>query len=860
MCMRSSSGPMLGHGRHEVLGPPLLPPSPPALRRGLAPGLPQAAYGDEHLAGASSAAAASRSAARARAAACAAACGAAACSAVARAATREDSCVAEKRRRLRLWRVPWRRRPLNAAVPVLQSTGPFRLTTCSASVAAAASVDGAAAGDSDEPSGQQRWAPFAFVGTLSAGLRGRIDAASRLLLERPVQNVVALLVAAIFFSLLGLVSGRGTTLFAPGGGGETIPMLREGLAEVVDRVRQGVANVASNSHAFPRSSDMLVLLGSIAFVLPAMSRLGLSSSLLANIALGIIIGPSGFSIFQHTNWSETLAQVGVLFFLCEMGLELNLDRLKKMWRDVFVLGLGQFLLTTWVLYFMGRKVLALSRLSSLIFGSALSLSSSAFVLQILGERKERGTRHGRAAFGILLLQDLAVPLLLVLLPMLRDLNGGLIMALPALKQAVLRTILALGIASITGRLVLGKLFSFVATAGSPVALRCLCFFAIFGICYIFEAFGLPSTLGAFLAGVLLSETAYRQQVDAVISPVREDFFGVFFITVGFLIDLQLVCTRPVLVLSTVSILLLSKSFVTTVVCKAAGLSLANALQIGLTLSQAGEFSLVMLNTATSHGAFSPLQHRLLVTSMGISLAMTPFLAGLGRSLAEYMEQSKSEKQDMEMVEPDSSADVVVYGYGRIGQMITQVLDERLIRWIAFDISPAVVNAARRKDLPVFYGDCVQMTSSANFGDANQTFLSGVKMVVITSADKQSCRAAITLKKYHPDKRILAAVLDIRDAKVLEKSGVTPIMPTLPEDSMLLNLPIGVAVLNRLGYTEEIGPLIREKRLELIKQEEVARQELLDQAGLNSAGLSADFGTIARWYSGSKSSTKGTADV
>lgn len=512
-----------------------------------------------------------------------------------------------------------------------------------------------------------------------------------------------------------------------------------------------------------------------------------------------------------------------------------------------MLGLGQFLLTTWVIYWVGQHLLALSRLPAFIFGAALSLSSSAFVLQILGEQKERGTRHGRAAFGILLLQDLAVPLLLVLLPMLEDVSGGVAQALPAIKQAILRTILALGIVAFSGRLVLGKLFSFVASAGSPVALRCLSFFAIFGMCYLFEAFGLPSTLGAFLAGVLLSETAYRQQVDAVISPVREDFLGVFFITVGFFIDLHLVFTRPVLVLSTVSVLLLSKSLVTMAVSRVAGLSLANALQVGLMLSQAGEFSLVMINMATNHGAFSPLQHRLLTTAIGVSLVSTPFLANVGRGLAEYLELSRAEKEEMAL-EPDTTAEVMVYGYGRIGKMISQVLDERLVRWMAFDNSPAVVNAARRRDLPVFYGDVLQMVTTANIGDPNESMMTGVKMVVITVAEKAAMDIAIQMKENHPDVRILASVLDLSEAKFLEQSGVTPIMPTLPEDSMLLNLPIGIAVLDKLGYTEdEIGPMVREKRLELIREEEDQRQLLLDQG---AAGLSADFRSIARWYTGS----------
>ncbi|CAE8591376.1 unnamed protein product, partial [Polarella glacialis] len=393
--------------------------------------------------------------------------------------------------------------------------------------------------------------------------------------EKPMRNVAMVGAAAVFFILVGLLQAKaGVTLEA----GDAVPLLREGIWNVKERLQQGVAAVASNPHAFPSSSDTLVLLGSIAFVLPAMSRLGLSSSVLAGLMLGIIIGPSGFGIFQNTGWSETLAQIGILFFLCEMGLELNFDRLKKMWRDVFIVGAAQFSMTTAVIYLVAQSLLGLTQVQSFIVGTALSLSSSAFVRQLIDEKKERGTRHGRAAFGILLFQDLVVPFLLVLLPMLPHVRPGYDQSLFTIRQAVLRTGLALGIAAINGRLFLNWLFSFVAEAQSPVALRSLSFLAIFGTCYVFEAFGLPSTLGAFLSGVLLSETAYRQQVETVISPIREDFFTVFFIVVGCSIDVQLVFSHPLLVLSTVAVLLLTKSVVTGLVCYGAGLSVANSLQ------------------------------------------------------------------------------------------------------------------------------------------------------------------------------------------------------------------------------------------------------------------------------------------
>jgi len=684
--------------------------------------------------------------------------------------------------------------------------------------------------------------------------------APKLLSEPPVRQALALLLVALTLACLGalqvyLGQHAGGLLAAGASAGtpeaivDTVPVLRSGLMEVMARIRDGVEAVGRNPHAFPRSADMLVLLGSLAFVLPAMSRLGLRSFVLANLVLGIVIGPSGLRIFAPTGWSQTLARVGVLFFLCEMGLQLNLDRLKKNWRDVFVVGLAQLILCTAALSTVARYMVGMSWLQALIAGGAFSLSSSAFVLQILGEQKERGTRHGRTAFSILLMQDLFVPLLLILLPMLNTVSGNSPQALPIIRQALIRTFLALTIAVVNGKLLLDWLFSFVASAGSAVALRSLCFCTIFGICFIFEQFGLPGTLGAFLAGVLLSETAYRQQVRAVIAPVREDFFGLFFITVGFSMDLQLVLSHPILVASTLSTLLLTKSLLTMLVCRASGLSWATSTQTGLLLSQAGEFTFVIAGTAYGLGMITRPQYHLLATTVGLSLALTPLLANVGKSLAEHMvkQQATEDSQLPSMPSKGTAVEVVIYGYGQIGKMISEVLDVRLVRWRAFDIQPRLVMEARQKDLPLYYGGPEQMLTPDSLQRGEGTSAaSGAHMLIVTVASKECRDVAVKAKQQNPDLQVLACVSDVTQAVKLEQQGVTPLMPALPKDSMLMNMRIGVEVLGKLGYTEEeIGPIVKEKRLELIRQEDT-RQQLLSKAGLQQAGIPADLGTIARW--------------
>merc|ERR1719401_3267663 len=212
--------------------------------------------------------------------------------------------------------------------------------------------------------------------------------------------------------------------------------------------------------------------------------------------------------------------------------------------------------------------------------------------------------------------------------------------LSAVKNAGVNALLALSPLLLGGRFLLSKMFSFVAESGNTVALRSLSFFTVLGMCYMFQVFSLSNTLGAFLAGVILSETAYRESVEIAISPIREDLLGLFFITVGFGIDLSLVLTKPVLVLGAMSGLLLCKALVTTSVCKISGMSFANSQHVGLLLCQAGEFAFVMFGIAREVGAFSAQQAKLLLTVTSVSMACTPVLSKLGRDLSRCLQERK----------------------------------------------------------------------------------------------------------------------------------------------------------------------------------------------------------------------------
>eukprot|EP00930_Biecheleria_cincta_P084696 TRINITY_DN74147_c0_g1_i1.p1 TRINITY_DN74147_c0_g1~~TRINITY_DN74147_c0_g1_i1.p1 ORF type:complete len:840 (+),score=152.46 TRINITY_DN74147_c0_g1_i1:50-2569(+) len=663
---------------------------------------------------------------------------------------------------------------------------------------------------------------------------------------RPVKAALVLLLILVALTCWGLVAppvpGMETTVTD-----HAKPSLKSGLMWLMS---QACGLHPSQPPQTGKTRDFLVLLGSTAIGLPLMQKLGVASKVLGYLAIGIVIGPSGFALISDIHWSETLAEAGIVFFLCEMGLELSLDRLKNMRRDVFGLGLAQFTVTSSIIFFVSQHLIGLSKVQACILGAAFSLSSSVFALQLLDETKERGTLHGRSAFGILLFQDLVVPLLLVLLPMLSTGSGkALFSALGGTGQNALLVVPLM----LCVRYVVSPLFGFVARARSKVAMRALSFFAVLSMCYIFQIFSLSNTLGAFLAGVLLSETAYKEQVDAAISPIREDLLGLFFITVGFGIDLNLVLTRPILVLSNVSGLLLCKAIVATLVCRTAGMSFANSQQIGLLLCQAGEFSFVMFGIAREVGAFTPAQAKLLLTVTSFSMAATPVLSQLGRELSKRLQEDVADAETSridpaDLKEKVDAARVTVLGYGRVGRVVTQLLDDRFIPWVAFDVNPRVVAKARAKDLPVFEGDLSDVVTRVLGEEKAATCFDARKLTVVTTAHLESSLTIVqSMRQMFPDMPMIARARDEGHAANLEDSWNTiPVLPASSEDTTLMNLPIGSQVLTSLGYSgTDADAVIDEMRLEVLNSEDNEGSESFVQL------LQKDEKTDSEAASGSK---------
>jgi len=586
-------------------------------------------------------------------------------------------------------------------------------------------------------------------------------------------------------------------------------------------------------------SDTLLLLLATSLITPLCKKLG-TSPILGFLAAGMVLGPNALGLISGIHSTETMAELGIVFFLFEMGIELSVDRLRSMKKDVFGLGLLQFTITALAIAGVG-SFWNVPANALVVLGGGIALSSSAFVLQLLKDNNQLATRFGKASFGILLFQDLAVVPLLVVTPILAGGGQGLA---SAIGSASLKAGIALSSIAFAGRVILNPLFKTVAQANSQEAFLGVVLLTVLSMSFMTEGLGLSNTLGAFLAGVLLSETKYRYQIEADIAPFRGVLLGLFFVTVGFEIDFNLISSNLPLVSSIVAGILAIKTAVITILSRALGLSLSTSLQTGLLLSQGGEFAFVAFGLARSLGILDPATTKLMLTCVALTMAGTPFLYQLGGKIAKNLEEGSDfthyTGQDRDANEIRESDDfVVVVGYGIIGKLVCDLLDEKLYRYVGLEINPNKAIEARNKGLPVFFGDIGRPEVAEAFG------VNKAKAVIVTISDKdQANRAVISLRRNYPDLKIFARAANADHAERLQRTlDVIAMVPVVPEDNVLLTLPFGGAVLRSLGAAnEEVNAILEKKRKQLLDGRGLQgddRKLLLAQLGILSDEISSE---------------------
>ncbi|KAL3517142.1 hypothetical protein ACH5RR_024044 [Cinchona calisaya] len=531
--------------------------------------------------------------------------------------------------------------------------------------------------------------------------------------------------------------------------------------------------------------DMLwLLLASVIFV-PIFQKIPGGSPVLGYLAAGILIGPYGLSIIRHVHGTKAIAEFGVVFLLFNIGLELSVERLSSMKKYVFGLGSAQVLVTAVVVGLVAHFVGGQAGPAAIVIGNGLALSSTAVVLQVLQERGESTSRHGRATFSVLLFQDLAVVVLLILIPLISPTSSkggiGFQAIAEALGLAAVKAIVAIAAIIAGGRLLLRPIYKQIAENQNAEIFSANTLLVILGTSLLTARAGLSMALGAFLAGLLLAETEFSLQVESDIAPYRGLLLGLFFMTVGMSIDPKLLVSNFPVIAGTLGLLIAGKTVLVALVGKLFGISIISAIRVGLLLAPGGEFAFVAFGEAVNQGIMSSQLSSLLFLVVGVSMALTPWLAAGGQLIA-----SRFELHDVRSLLPvESETDdlqdhIIICGFGRVGQIIAQLLSERLIPFVALDVRSDRVAFGRQLDLPVYFGDA------------------GSREVLHKVGAERACAAAITLdtpganyrtvwalSKYFPNVKTFVRAHDVDHGLNLEKAGATAVVPETLEPSLQL---------------------------------------------------------------------------
>jgi monovalent cation:H+ antiporter-2, CPA2 family len=537
-------------------------------------------------------------------------------------------------------------------------------------------------------------------------------------------------------------------------------------------------------------NDILVFLLAAVVVVSTFRRFK-ASPIIGYMIAGVLIGPHLLGFISDIESSKFLGQMGVVFFLFSVGLKLTLERLQSMRRHVFGLGALQVLTTSFaigcVCYYIGLSVQA-----SVLIGSALALSSTAVGLQVMTEREELAARFGRVSFSVLLFQDLAVVVLLVLvntmgkddLPLIDELGWV------AVKTGV---VLALIIAM--GRMILRPIFRAISKLGNPELFVAMTLLLILTTSVTTAAAGLSMELGAFLAGLLLSETEYRHQIQADIAPFHGLLLGLFFITVGMSINLGLLLDHIILLPAIIAALIVGKFVMITLCCRVFMLPFMTSVRTALILASGGEFAFVIFGPALQNNLIPFDVGQILYAAVAISMGLTPLLDNLGKRLEEEYAEEESKLTIRKALREvgDLKDHVIILGFGRVGKLVARMLTERVIPFIAIDDDMDRVNVGRARGCPVFYGDAMRPKVLEILGAKKAKVI-----VVCLSSSTKSMKVTLSIRKNYPQANVSVRLRDDRYAEKLTNVGAQVIIPENLEPS----LQIASSVLRGVGISDE----------------------------------------------------------
>lgn len=530
-------------------------------------------------------------------------------------------------------------------------------------------------------------------------------------------------------------------------------------------------------------------------------------SIIAYLLIGVFLGPYAMGVLDNTEQIRLLAEIGVVFLLFTIGLELPLAKFIDMRYNLLLIGSSQVVLCTvligGIMYAFGSDFLV-----SLVAASALSLSSTAIIMRQLSEQNELFAKHGQLCFAMLIFQDLAVVPLLILLPIMSkfsgaDANADYEMLLPVLS-ILFKGLIVFSIIIALSRTLLRIVFHKIANTRSLELFMFAVLFVALLSAYVTHEFGLSMSFGAFVAGIGLGESEFRHQIDAEVRPFRDILLGIFFISIGMLLDLSIVANNFYKIIFAVITIVLIKFFVVSFLCLMLGkrVNLHTALKSGLIMAHAGEFGLAILTLASYYNILYGTTAQIILAAMIISLFIAVLLTKHSEKILshifKFLKIDLEENTDQVVLDatefdrsgspmaahyPDLERHVIICGFGRVGKTLAKILKLKNIPHICLETNPRLVKSGRMEGYNVFFGDSSNSRDILALASLNTAKL----IAICVDSDVITSKIITNIKSLNSKIPVIARTRDLKNIKRLLAQGATEVISETEEASMMLAL-------------------------------------------------------------------------
>lgn len=565
--------------------------------------------------------------------------------------------------------------------------------------------------------------------------------------------------------------------------------------------------------ALPYLKEILLFLGLAGILIPLLQRFRINP-ILGFLAAGTVLGPFGIGLWarefpwltyltvRHAEGVASLAELGVMFLMFMIGLELSVGRLWQLRRWVFGAGMAQVCISAAVIaliahFFENRTEV------SLLIGFMLALSSTAVVMQLMSEQGSAGSKLGQAGFSILMFQDLAVVPILIWIGMAGHGEGQAL--LPLVGITILKSVGAILLIYLVGGRVLRPLFRYMVAKHRPDIFMALTLLSLIGIAATTNAAGLSTALGAFLAGLLLAETEFKHEVEVTVEPFRGLLMGVFFMSIGMQIDVREVAQSPVWIPLSVAGLFIIKTVVTGALLRIGNFNWGRSVEGGLLLGQGGEFAFIAVGYALTAKLLEPQTGQFIMLVVGLSMFATPVIAKFAHALGETWEQRVGKHvadSGLQEAKP-MSGHIVIAGFGRVGQLLAHILDEKNIRYVALENDTHLVTTLHAQGVPIYFGDADKQALLEKLQAGRAA------AIVLTMDNSASVLHAVrAIRRNYPDVPLFARCKDEQHALALTQAGATLVIPEILE----VGLQLSSTVLDILQVNQrEIAETIQAER-------------------------------------------------